>query len=138
MAEIVHFRETEHRRQVVIIVDGEPAILAVLTEILNDFGLTPLAAQSAEHARDLIRSGITVDLVFSDARMPGNFDDFNLARWISQHHPEIPVILTSRDLGKANPATELYGVEIIPKPYDFEAAARKIQETIKLHCQRRS
>ena len=136
MAEIVQFPETVSSRQVIMVVDDEPVILAVLTEFLIDSGLVPLAASSGDEACDLIKSGIKVDLVFSDVRMPGNFDGFGLARWIIEHHPEIPVILASGDLGKANAATELCGVEMFPKPYEFQAAARKIKETINLHRKR--
>ncbi len=136
MGDIVQFPEAEPSRQAIMVVDDEPAILAVLTEFLIDSGFAPLAATSGDEACDLIKSGIKVDLVFSDVRMPGNFDGFGLARWIIEHHPEIPVILASGDLGKANAATELCGVEVFSKPYDFQAAARKITETINLHRKR--
>lgn len=138
LVEIVQFPEKEQERLVIMIVDDEPAILAVLTEFLSDCGFVPLSAQSGDDARDLILSGMRVDLVFSDVRMPGSLDGYGLARWVIAHRPEIPIILVSGDLGKANAATELCGVEMFPKPYEFQAAARKITETINLHRQRRA
>ena len=136
LADLANPSEKILESQVILVVDDEPAILAVLTEFLNDCGFTPLATQSGDGARDLILSGVRVDLVFSDVRMPGELDGFGLARWVIAHHPEIPVILVSGDLGKANAAAELGGVELFPKPYEFQAAAKKIKETISLHRQR--
>ena len=138
LVKIVEFHEKEKERLVIMIVDDEPAILAVLTEFLNDCGFVPLSAQSGDDARDVILSGMRVDLVFSDVRTPGSIDGYGLAQWVIAHRPEIPIILVSGDLGKADAATELCGVEMFPKPYELQAAARKITETNNLHRQRRA
>ncbi|MBA4094582.1 MAG: hypothetical protein C0489_10905, partial [Candidatus Accumulibacter sp.] len=36
-----------------------------------------------------------VDLVFSDVMMPGEMDGIELARWLAERHPALPVVLTS-------------------------------------------
>ena len=68
--------------------------------------------------------------------MPGELDGFGLARWVMAHHPETPVILVSGDFGKANAATELFGVELLSKPYEFQTIAKIIMETIGNYRQR--
>ena len=40
------------------------------------------------------------------------------------------MILATGDLGKANAAAGLTGIETFAKPYDFDAAVRKIRATI--------
>jgi len=112
------------------VVDDEPAIRGVLCEFLSECGLHPLAAEDAAHAIAIIEQGAGVDLVFSDVRMPGAMDGCGLARWILEHKPELPVILATGDLGKANAAAGLTGIETFAKPYDFDAAVRKIRATI--------
>ncbi len=119
-----------------LVVDDEPAIRGVLCEFLRECGLNPLAAENADQAAALIESGQQIDLVFSDVRMPGQMDGCALARWIMEKRPEIPVILATGDLGKANAAAGLSGVETFAKPYDFDAAVKKIRDTIFRRKQR--
>jgi CheY-like chemotaxis protein len=116
-----------------MVVDDEPVIRMVLTEYLSECGYHTLSVASGDDAKEMIGKGIAVDLVFSDVRMAGILDGFGLARWLLAHHPRIPVILATGDVGKANAATELCGVEMMQKPYDFQAAEQKITETIHRH-----
>ena len=57
-------------------------------------------------------------------------------RWILENRPALPVILVSGDLGKANAAAGLTGVETFAKPYDFDAAVRKIRATLERGSQK--
>jgi DNA-binding response OmpR family regulator len=50
--------------------------------------------------------------------------------------PDVPVLLASDDLGQTNAATELRGVQIMPKPYDFDLVVRRIQATLKNRVKR--
>lgn len=134
MSEVIPFPVEYGQRHTVLVVDDEPAIRGVLCEFLCECGLHPQAAENAARAIAIIEHG-GVDLVFSDVRMPGAMDGYGLARWILQHRPELPVILATGDLGKAN-AAGLTGIETFAKPYDFDAVVRKIRATIarrKLH-----
>jgi CheY-like chemotaxis protein len=130
MADIVAFPAEAEPRHVVLVVDDEPAIRAVLCEYLRDCGFHPLSAANGEEAVRLIERRVAIDLVFSDVRMPGAIDGYGLARWILDNRPDLPVLLVTGDLGKANAAAELCGAETLAKPYDFEVLARKIRETL--------
>ena len=92
-----------------LVVDDEPAIRGVVCEFLKDSGLNPVAVENADQAVALISQGMSIDLVFSDVRMPGTLDGYGLARWILENWPELPVILVTGDLGKANAAAGLIG-----------------------------
>jgi DNA-binding NtrC family response regulator len=132
VADIIPFPvEAAQQHHTVLVVDDEPAIRGVVCEFLRDCGLNPVAAEDADQAVALIERGLAVDLVFSDVRMPGKLDGYGLARWILENRPEIPVILVTGDLGKANAAAGLSGVETFAKPYDFDAAVKKIRDTIQ-------
>jgi DNA-binding NtrC family response regulator len=136
MAEIVPFPIETGQRHTVLVVDDEPAIRGVVCEFLKDCGFNPVAAENADRAVALIEGGLRVDLVFSDVRMPGARDGYGLARWILENRPDLPLILATGDLGKANAAAGLTGIETFAKPYDFDAAARKIRDTIRRRQQR--
>jgi DNA-binding NtrC family response regulator len=129
MADVLPFPE-QGPHYTVLVVDDEPAIRGVLCEFLKECGLHPLSAGDADEALAMIRGGSAIDLVFSDVRMPGSMDGCGMARWILEHKPGLPVILATGDLGKANAAAGLSGIETFAKPYDFDAAVRKIRHTI--------
>ena len=125
-------------RPTVLVVDDEPAIRGVTCEFLRDYGLNPIAAGDADHAIALIERGVRIDLVFSDVRMPGSIDGFDLARWVIAHKPGLPILLTSGDLGKIHLTRELAGIEIVPKPYDFDVVVRKIHAALNGCARRRA
>jgi DNA-binding NtrC family response regulator len=114
-------------------VDDEPAIRGVLSEYLRECGFYTLLAPDAAEAIRLIRLGVAIDLVFSDVRMPGKLDGYGLAQWIMENRPNLPLILATGDLGKANAAAQICTIECLAKPYDFDVAARTIRETIARH-----
>jgi DNA-binding NtrC family response regulator len=130
MADVVPFPVEYGKSYAVLVVDDEPAIRGVLCEFLKECGLSPISAENADEAMILIQRGTAIDLVFSDVRMPGQLDGCALARWILENRPELPVILATGDLGKANAAAGLSGIETFAKPYDFDAAVKKIRDTI--------
>lgn len=136
MADIVAFPGEAEPHHVILVVDDEPAIRAVLSEYLRDCGFHPLSAASGDDAVRMIEQGIAIDLVFSDVRMPGTLDGYGLARWIMDNRPDLPVLLVTGDQGKAKAAAGIGGTETMAKPYDFEILARKIRDTLTRHRQR--
>jgi CheY-like chemotaxis protein len=87
----------------VLFVEDESLLRETVTEYLEDCGYHVLEAADGDKAREILDGGLTIDLVFSDVRMPGQMDGFALAQWIRQHRPSIPVILTSGYAGPAPP-----------------------------------
>jgi DNA-binding response OmpR family regulator len=135
MAEIIAFPREEHHHTV-LIVDDEPAIRGFLYDYLSESGFHPLTVASGDEAARLLASGAAIDLVFSDVRMPGSLDGYDLARWVMNHRPGLPVLLASGDLGKANALQELCGAEILPKPYDFQLVVNRMHAALDSHARR--
>jgi CheY-like chemotaxis protein len=133
VAQIINFPETHNQahgqRHVVLVVDDEFLVRNVLSEILKDAGFHVLQAESAGEAVTLLEGLAHVDLIFSDVKMPG-MDGFELARWVSDHKPDMPVILASGYVGKTNMASELRCTEFLKKPFDFDTVIEKIRDTI--------
>ena len=116
---------------VVLVVDDEPAIRAFVCEYLRENGFHTLGVGSADRAIHLLEHGQAADLVFSDVRMPGERDGYGLARWIAENRPNIPVILTTGDIGKENAAALLCHTEMLGKPYELDMAVARIRTTIE-------
>lgn len=117
-------------RPIVLVVDDEAAIRAFVCEHLRDNGFHTFGVDSADHAISLLEAGLAADLVFSDVRMPGSCDGYGLARWIAQNRPDLPVILTTGDIGMENAATLLCHAEMLPKPYELDSAVARIRQSI--------
>jgi DNA-binding NtrC family response regulator len=138
VADLITFPVEYGQRHIVLIVDDEPAIRAVLGEYLRECGFVTVVAADAADAIRKIKMGVAIDLVFSDVRMPGDLDGYGLAHWIMDNRPDLPVILATGDVGKATALAQLGTVETLAKPYDFNVAAKTIRETIARHRQKRA
>jgi len=119
---------TDPRPPTVLVVEDEALVRMPISEFLRDCGFNVLEAADADQAMDLVDAGDPVDVVFSDVRMPGSKDGFALARWIRDHHPETPVLLTSgyntsRDGGLAE-------VRLIEKPYSQAQVLDRLQRLL--------
>jgi len=129
MAQVIAFPHHPPGRHTVLLVDDECLVRGVLSEILQDSGFAVVAVASAPEAIAVLGKPCRIDLVFSDVKMEP-MDGFELARWIREHRPNLPVILASGYPSKTSMAADLRGVEFFRKPFDFDAVIDKIRDTI--------
>lgn len=105
-------------RNIVLIVDDSPDTLRMLTDAIEDAGMTVLVALDGEQALSLIER-ITPDVILMDAVMPG-LDGFEICRQIKQRSSfgHVPVIFmtglsATEDIIKGLDAG---GVDYVTKP----------------------
>ncbi len=96
--------------------DDEPAILRLVTVVLQDMGCTTLSALNAEAALELLQS-TTPDLIITDVRMPG-VDGTDLVQLVKgdEKLSATPVLLMS---AYGEPRAHS-GDDFISKPFDIE------------------
>jgi DNA-binding NtrC family response regulator len=119
--------ETEAAPHSVLVIEDELYIRLLLADELREAGFRVVEAAHADEALAWLRAGGEVDLVFSDITMPGALNGLDLARWLRENHPALPVILTS---GNAVPRREDGLAGFIPKPYSIEDAVSLVRETL--------
>ena len=91
----------------VLIVDDEPAVRALATDILSDAGFDTIAAADASQALHLLENDAQhVDVLFTDVRMPGAMSGLDLARVAKRNWPELRVIVTSGYFAGGFPSAE--------------------------------
>jgi CheY-like chemotaxis protein len=112
----------------VLVVEDEALVRLPIAEYLRDRGYHVLEAENAAEAIALVETA-AVDVVFSDVRMPGRMDGFALARWLREHHPDVPVLLTSGWTGLDTAASQ--GVKVIPKPYSQAQVVQRIETLLR-------
>ena len=120
---------TDLHAPTVLVVEDEVLVRMPIAEYLRDCGYNVLEAGSAGEAIHLVDANEPVDVVFSDVRMPGDMDGFGLARWIRDHHPELPVLLTS-GYSAARDA-EAAEMKLIEKPYSQAQVLNRIRALIR-------
>jgi len=88
-------------------------------------------AGNADEAITTIETGIPIDLVLTDVRMPGSMNGFGLAKWIGTNKPKISVILASGEANQTDAANELCDhMPFFKKPYDLTAIVAEIGATL--------
>jgi two-component system, response regulator PdtaR len=112
-------------QRAVLVVEDEILIRSAAAEFLRGAGYKVIEAATAVEAVAVFASRVQIDLVFSDINMPGSTDGVGLARWVTDHHPGVHVILTSA-ISHARRAGEVRAAGFLPKPYRLAEVARRI------------
>ena len=120
--------EAQDTREVVLIVEDDFLVRWPAAEYLRDSGYRVIEAGTAGEAMVVFSSGTHVDLVFSDINLAGQLTGYAFARWLGDHHPHIPVLLTSGD-ATASPRTHI-GIPFIPKPYALAEVDERIRKLL--------
>lgn len=130
--ETVALPNPAERTPTVLVVDDEVLLRMNLSDFLQECGFKVLEASSAGEAVEMVRSySGRIDLVFSDVVMPGEMDGFGLAQWVRANRPDLPVILCSGDLRKAEAAQHICAAEqFLSKPFDLRMALAQIRQLL--------
>src|ERR1700761_4605431 len=76
----------------IIVVEPDVLIRMVIAKYLRECGFRVIEATEAADVWAAIDSGLKVDIVFTEVRLPGKTGGFSLASLVRQRHPEIDVI----------------------------------------------
>lgn len=110
----------------VLVVEDELLIRTMVSDALRDAGFAVIEAIDADEAMRVLQSGVAINLVFSDVRMPGSLDGLALLKNCNELFPDLPVVMTS---GHLFPAEALVrgAKQFLPKPYLFEDAVAAVK-----------
>ncbi|HEX8415649.1 MAG TPA: response regulator, partial [Sphingomicrobium sp.] len=72
--------------------EDEFLVRLLVSEELRTAEFHVIEALDAEEAIAVLNSGVRVDLILSDVRMPGAMDGLGLLAFVRRSHPTIPVI----------------------------------------------
>ena len=113
----------------ILIAEDETLIRFALSDCLAERGFRVFEAATASEAIDVLEHELEIELVFTDIRMPGPLNGIDLANWVHDHRPGLPVVLTSGDARKADLAAKIKPEEpFIAKPYDVQTVADTISD----------
>jgi len=99
----------------VLLVEDNPEVAAAVHEVLRSAGCDVVQAGTGEAAIAVLAEGRAIDAVLSDVVMPGTVNGVQLALWVRQHRPGLPVLLTTGYSTEVPRAREA-GVPVLQKP----------------------
>jgi len=115
--------------ETILVVEDDLSVQGTVVELLGSMGYRVLKADNADSALGILKSGLPIDLLFTDVVMPGQLRSPELARHAKGLHPNIAVLFTSGYTqnaivhgGRLDP-----GVALLSKPYGREQLARKVR-----------
>jgi len=112
----------------VLIVDDDSLVMTGISAMIEDLGHTPIEAHSGAEAVAKLASGIDIDVVITDHAMPA-MTGLQLARYILERHPGLPVILATGYAEIPGDAVSL-GIPRLAKPCNQYEIAMAIQSAL--------
>jgi nitrogen-specific signal transduction histidine kinase/CheY-like chemotaxis protein len=112
----------------VLVVEDNPEVADITMTLLEQIGYRALRAENAADALEKLHAGGTIDLVFSDIVMPGAMNGIHLAQELSEHYPQIRVLLTTGYSDMLAAAETRYPV--LRKPFEQSELERAIREAM--------
>ena len=112
----------------VVVVDDEPTIRMLVTEVLDEMGHTVLEAGDAAAAMRLFATGAHVDLLVTDVGLPGQMNGRQLADAVLEQRPGMKVLFIT---GYAENAVIGNGplapnMALVTKPFAMDVIAERI------------
>jgi signal transduction histidine kinase len=117
--------------ETVLIVEDDADVRLFAVNALVANGYRTLEAGNATEALDVLNTGERVDLLFTDAVMPGGTSGIELAQEARRLQPELKILLTSGFATTETPLAELGGnVLLLKKPYRVAELYRVIRSVL--------
>jgi PAS domain S-box-containing protein len=118
--------------QTVLVVDDEPTVRMLVTEVLEDLGYTAIEAADGPAALNILRSNVRIDLLVTDVGLPGGMNGRQVADAARVSRPRLKVLFIT---GYAENAVVGNGhldpgMAVLTKPFVMEALASRIRELI--------
>ncbi|WP_438811794.1 PAS domain-containing protein [Pseudomonas lijiangensis] len=120
--------------QTIMIVDDEPTIRMLVSEVIEDHGYRSVEAAEGATALELLSTDMRVDLLVTDVGLPGGMNGRQLADAARILRPDLKVMFITGYAENAiigNGHLEP-GMWVLTKPFTMEAFASRIHEMLNL------
>ena len=132
-SELPHAARISVPSKTVLVVDDEPMVRDLLTEVLRLQGYNVLAVASAAEALRVAASTATIHLLITDLMMP-EVDGLELTRRFRAMRPNIPVLMVSGSLPLLHARSEpdLERFDFLAKPFQLNELLQKVRELLEV------
>ena len=117
------------RGETVLIVDDEPTVRMLVTEVLEELGYTAIEAVNGASGLQMLQSNRRVDLLVTDVGLPGGMNGRQMADAARVTRPGLKVLFIT---GFAENAVLSHGhlppgMQVLTKPFAIEALGHRIK-----------
>ena len=116
--------------EIVLVVDDEPTVRMLVTEVLEDLGYVAVEAADGAAGLKLLQSDVRIDLLVTDVGLPGGMNGRQMADAARIARPDLKVLFIT---GYAENAALSQGhlepgMHVLTKPFAMEALASRIRD----------
>jgi PAS domain S-box-containing protein len=116
--------------ETILIVDDEPTVRMLLTEVLGDLGYTLIEAADSLAGLKVLRSDVHIDLLITDVGLPGGMNGRQMADAGREVRPGLKTLFITgyaetAVLGNGHLAP---GMQVLTKPFAMDTLASRVQE----------
>jgi CheY-like chemotaxis protein len=112
-----------------LVVDDDPTILSLVSDILRDEGYEVLSAGGGQAALDVFEQGAAVDLVVLDMRMPV-VDGWAVSHELKRRGVDVPIVVMTAARDAAQSARQIGAAAYLAKPFDVDDLVSRVQATL--------
>ncbi len=118
--------------ETVLIVDDEPTVRMLVTDILEDLGYTAIEAGDSVAGLRVLKSEVRIDLLVTDVGLPGGMNGRQMADAARVARPDLKVLFITgyaekSVIGNGHLAP---GMAVLTKPFPVETMAARIRSMI--------
>jgi PAS domain S-box-containing protein len=117
----------------VLIVDDEPTVRMLITDILEDLGCSAIEASDSAAGLKILQSDVRIDLLVTDVGLPGGMNGRQMADAARVVRPDLKVLFITgyaenAVVGNGHLAP---GMAVLTKPFSVETMAARIRSLIE-------
>jgi len=124
----VEIEQTQGGNGFVLVVDDEPAVRALVVEVIREMGYQTLEAEDGSTGLAVLQSNATIDLLITDVGLPGGMNGRQLADGARATRRDLKVLFITGYAENAvigNGHLE-HGMEVLTKPFTLDTLARRV------------
>jgi PAS domain S-box-containing protein len=120
------------RGETVLVIDDEPLVRMLITDVLRELGYTVIEVQDGPSALKIFKSAMRIDLLITDIGLPGGMNGGQVAEAARALRPELKVLFIT---GFAENAVFSHGHvdvgrSVLTKPFAMDALATRVKSLL--------
>ena len=118
--------------ETVLVVDDEPTVRMLVTEVLEDLGYTAIEAADSASGLKVLQSDVRIDLLITDVGLPGGMNGRQMADAGRVSRPDLKILFITgyaENAAVGNGHLEP-GMAVLTKPFVVETLGLRIREMI--------
>ncbi len=119
--------------ETVLVVDDEPTVRMLVTEVLSDLGYNAVEAPNGVEALRVLQSGQRIDLLVTDIGLPGGLDGRQLSEAARACRADMRVLYITgyANLAEGRAGHVDAGIQILAKPFAMQDLAVRINALMR-------